>query len=398
VNITNTNLTEPIVIRAGMADLVAMAFYRLGYRPRESLVVVGMHGPRHQVGVISRVDLPPHRPRRNVVRHQLELLQRENEHEVVVLVVSDVSPPASGTGPVALPHRPLVREVRREADRLGLHVFDVLAVGATSWRSYRCRDLTCCPAEGHSLEAALTGPAATHLVARGCVLAPDEPALVADVEPPRESASGARGSGARGLGASGSTEEEVRPPSPPRGAASSGSALRLEPAEAASALARWRELLARPDTATPADLARLGDVLRDRWLRDSILLTLSPAAGTVPEEILVGGDPSAMDAVFDADPDDELLERGRLLLSGVARSAPAGRRADALALLAWAAWWEGNGARGRLLAGRAMADDPGHRLARLVDGLLLHAVAPPWVERRRPSVTHRRKGDAVFGS
>jgi hypothetical protein len=90
-----------------------------------------------------------------------------------------------------------------------------------------------------------------------------------------------------------------------------------------------------------------------------------------------------MDTVMGAEPDAELLERGRVLLSAVAREAPPGRRVDALALLAWSAWYAGHGSRGRLLVQRALADVPTHRLARLVDQLLFLGVAPTWVERKR---------------
>jgi hypothetical protein len=42
-------------------------------------------------------------------------------------------------------------------------------------------------------------------------------------------------------------------------------------------------------------------------------------------------------------------------------------------------WWQGVGARSRLLAADALRDRPGHRLAGLVDTLLLHGIPPGWV-------------------
>lgn len=346
-----------IVIRASMADLIAVAFYRIGYRPRESLVMVGLHGARHRVGVVRRLDLPLARHRAAVVETQVRAMRREGGERFIALVVSDVVPLSTAPGPVRLPHRRLARQVRGEATRQGCDVMDIIAVGSSWWRSYLCSDLTCCPSQGFSLEAALTGPAAAQLVAEGYVLAPDEASFVADVDP-----------------VTGRSDEEPDEVSSP-------------PAhDAARALARWRGLLARPESAGVSDLVWFGRAFEDRWLRDAVLLTLVPGVGTIPEEVLAGGDAALLEVVFDADPDDELLERGRLLLSAVARAAPPGGRADAIAMLAWAAWWQGHGPRGRLLAERALADVPDHRLAALVAQMLSLGVVPSWVERRRESL------------
>jgi hypothetical protein len=353
--------TNSVVIKAGTADFIAVAFYRVGYRPRESLVTVGLTGPRHQLGVVCRVDLPPARHRRAVVDSVLRMLRREGHDQLAALIVSDAEPPPGAAGAIRLPHRALVRELERRARRRGLSVLDVFAVNSSHWRSYRCPDATCCPAQGYDLEAALTGPAAARLIAEGCVLAPDEAALLADVDPRSPSVNAASVN------------------------AASVDAVSVDAVsvDAASTLNRWRALLADPTAVGTDDLAWLVEALDDHWLRDAVLLTLVPGAGTVPEEVLAGADPAVMENVFESVPDLDLLERGRVLLSAVARSAPPGRRADALALLAWAAWFAGHGSRGRLLAERALADSPTHRLARLVDQLLSLGVPPTWVERQR---------------
>lgn len=367
----------PTVINASMSDLVAVAFYHVGYRPRQSMVLVGLHGPRTQVGMVVRGDLPPPAHQRRSIASQVEVLRRHGDDQLVGLVISDAVTPESDGG-LRLPRRALVRELRYQAARQGMHLLDVLAVGPSRWRSYSCADPGCCPREGRLLEEALSGPAAAELVALGHVLVDDEADLVADIEPvatspgttPPAPEVGRAGSGPAAAAPAGSSPSD-------RGHAVEGA--RLDPSDAEQALRRWRDLLADPGRATTDDLAWLTDVLEDHWIRDSVLLTLVPGSGTVPEEVLAGVDSAAVDTVFKAGPDPELLERGRTLLAAVARSAPPGHRADALALLAWAAWWSGHGTRGRLLAQRALADVPGHRLAALVDRLLLLAVAPDWV-------------------
>jgi Domain of unknown function (DUF4192) len=344
---------ETTVLRGGPPDVIAYAFYRMGFRPRESLILVGLQGPGRLIGLVIRVDLPPRRQLRPALVRQLDVLRRAGEDSVVVLVVSDAQPDGDQTEPIALPHRGLVRDLLDLAADRGWWVQDVIAVSRSRWRSYLCVDPACCPPDGHPLEMVMDSAAAASMVCLGRVLATDENALVADVE---------------------ATVAEPQPVGDGSRAVQAAS-----PADPAQLLRRWRLLLQRasaPD-ALP-DVSWLVPALQDRWLRDAVLLTMVPDCGTAPEELLAGADDAVLDGMFDRCPDPELLERGRRVLSAVARSAPSGERVDALALLAWMSWWSGDGARGRLLSTRALADGPGHRLARLVDGLLRLGVPPTW--------------------
>jgi hypothetical protein len=358
------------VLRAGAADVIAFAFYQVGYRPRESLVLVGMRGPRCRLGLVVRVDLPPRRRLRAVVGRQLDVLDRFGDDALMILVISDtvVPPAADGT---ALPHRPLVRDLQRLARGQGWSVHDVIGIGAKSWRSYTCSDPGCCPTGGRPLQDVLASRVAAFRIADGRVLATEEAALIADVAPHPQADSDPSG--------------DTREPEPTGGL------------DAAEALRRWRTLIetagpaGTPSAPAPTQLTWLTEALEDRWLRDAILVTLVPGAGTAAEELLAGGDDGVLDGLLDRAPDQELLERGRILLSAVARTAPSGARVEALALLAWMSWWAGDGARARLLTERALIDRPGHRLAGLVDSLLRVGVAPAWVHAS-PSVTVRRPG------
>jgi hypothetical protein len=360
----------PTVLRAKMPDLLAVAFYQIGYLPRESLVLVGLHGPRMRVGVVVRGDLPPPACQGRVVAAHLDAVRCNGHDGVIGLVVSDAVVPSGPTGRLRLPHRALVEELQRQAPGQGLLLRDVVAVGPSRWRSYRCTEPGCCPMAGRSLDEALNGRAATELIARGHILAAKEADLVADVEPV-------------------DTPVGQTPP---------GTRRRPGPVDAEQALRRWRELLDSPDSVSGKDLVDLCGALQDHGVRDSVLLTLVPGAGTLPEEVLAGVDSSAITTVFQALPDPSLLERGRVILSAVARSAPPGSRADSLALLAWASWWSGRGARGRLLAERALADVPGHRLAVLVDRLLYLGVPPDWAQGQPAGVWAGERGSCAGGA
>jgi hypothetical protein len=393
---------DTTVLRGGPSDVIAYAFYQLGYRPRESLILIGMHGPRLRTGLVVRVDLPPPDLIVEQVRHDLEVLRRAGEDAVMVLVVSDVRPEHPQAGD---PQRRVVKALVRTIRRAGWHLQDVVAVGDSTWRSLLCDDPLCCPPGGRPLSQVTASTAAATMVALGRVLAPDEGALVSDVDVPAAHAAMSAGT-TTGTTTAAVTDDttaatEITPASPSeveerRGIAPSTQAEtpptnpmdRTDdvpsldvPARADEALERWRQLLHRaavhPDRL--GDVAWLGRALQDRWLRDAALLTLVPGSGTAPEELLAGADDGSLTGLFDERPDHELLEHGRVLLSAVARTAPPGERVDALALLAWMSWWAGDGARGRLLAGRALADGPGHRLAGLVDALLRLGVPPTWV-------------------
>ncbi|HEX2808769.1 MAG TPA: DUF4192 family protein, partial [Kineosporiaceae bacterium] len=145
---------DSTVLKAGAADVIAFAFYQMGYRPRESLVLIGMRGPRRRLGLVVRVDLPPRRLLRAVMQQQLDALGRFGDDALVVLVVSDVEERA-GAGAWALPHRGLVRDLRRQATGQGWSLQDVIGVGASRWRSYTCSDPACCPPGGRPLEEVL---------------------------------------------------------------------------------------------------------------------------------------------------------------------------------------------------------------------------------------------------
>ncbi|HEY6797794.1 MAG TPA: DUF4192 domain-containing protein [Kineosporiaceae bacterium] len=351
---------DTTVMRAGTADVIAYVFYTLGYRPRESLVLVGLQGPRRRIGMCVRMDLPPSRDVRRPLEQALTALRQHGDDAVIVLVVSDRQVRGK-VDPCRPPHAYLARDVRRRLMAAGVRVWDVLAVGPSTYRSYLCPEPNCCPAEGRPLAEATGGALAAWMISHGRSVAPDEASVLEFVEPtvspdPRQA-------GPTLL--SGSAEESLR---------------------------RWRALLhdGSPSWSSPEPASRgefpdvrwLADALQDHWFRDAVLLTLVPDAETVADEALCGVDAAAMDGLFDKPPDDDLLQRGTALLAAVARTAPPGQRADALALLAWASWWAGEGARGRLLAARALADQPAHTLAALVDQLLFVGVPPGWASRR----------------
>jgi hypothetical protein len=354
------------IVAAQPADLIALAWYQLGYRPTDSLVMVGLHGPRLRTGVVVRSDLPPTGAEPGVLTSMAVPLARSGATSVVLLVC---------TADACWQSRPrVVRMARRLLPSLGLSVTDELAVGDTGYRSYGCRRPHCCPPAGRPLTEVLGSRVAAELVLEGHSLLDGESSLVADVQPDE-------------------TPDDAGP-TDHRGRPGTGS----EPPDRAAVLRDWRLALrpeqTRPGQASPSPgpatdpaadpvadrlVPALGPALNDSRLRDAVMLTLVPGADRLADEVLAGAGADAIESTLGTAPDHELLERGVRLLAAAARTAPPGHRAGPLGALAWLAWWSGQGGRARLLVERALADQPGHRLTMLVDGLLELAVPPPWV-------------------
>ena len=148
-------------------------------------------------------------------------------------------------------------------------------------------------------------------------------------------------------------------------------------ADAAGLLARWRAALA--GGADDPDLpVALGPALDGVALRDAVMLAAVPGSGTAAEAVLDDRSPIDLDRLLAAPPAAALLARARQLLAEAARACPGGRASRSTGRARLAAWLAGDGVRPRLLADRAEADQPGHRLAGLVARLLAAGVPPPW--------------------
>ena len=347
--------TSAVAHRPGPDDareLLAGAWFTIGFPPWGSAVLVALRADA-EPGLVARVDLPRRLEHARLIGDALANAARQDGADAVVLVV--VHGERARRPPVLVrAERALVRAAHAGLAHGGIGLADVLVVAGGRFRSVVCADPSCCPVEGRSLGDLRTTATGAALVLQGRTLAPSEEDLAAD----------------------------VRPEPWPRGT-STGPAL-----SPAAALERWRAMVADrvtcevpPPDPVPGDVAWLVPALADLGFRDAALVALMPGAADLPDELVAGRGRSAAAwaAAEGTPPDRSLLEAGRALLAAVARGAPAGSRAEALALLAWASRWQGVGARARLLAALALQDRPGHRLALIVDELLLRGVRPAWI-------------------
>ncbi|WP_147796468.1 DUF4192 family protein [Cellulomonas sp. Y8] len=95
---------------------------------------------------------------------------------------------------------------------------------------------------------------------------------------------------------------------------------------------------------------------------------------------------AALDLVVDPargrEPREDVTAAGRTVLEQVVAHGRRDQQAPALTVLALLAWWDGDAVRASVLVERALDQDPGHRLAELLDRALGAGLPPGWVRRR----------------
>jgi len=415
-------------------ELLALVPHQLGFQPRRSVVLVCLRGERRRVGLVVRADLPELgvgerralAARRvdadlvdrvgGVVDRLVGLAVRDGAAAVVAVVYDDPTEPdllsaAEDPRETGLPG--LVELLLGGAcASTGIRLVDAWWVDDRRYRSLGCRDERCCPSEGTPLEALTGSLVAAEMVARGSSPAGSRAGLLDDLRPAaaelrrdaarsaataRRRARRAAGDPARSarvrsealasfraaaeverLAASrGAPGERGLPGAPGRGGGAEGPAV---------GSATWGEL------HDPVLLGRLGAALRDPWLRDAVLVCCLPGAGELPEEMVVTGPDARAEELLEGvvgdargaqEPDAELLEPATAVLAAVVRHLPGAAGAEALAALAWSAWWCGDGARAVTCAERALEARDGTSMAELVLDLVDAGAAPAWVRARR---------------
>jgi Domain of unknown function (DUF4192) len=379
--------TETLRVREPR-DMLAMVPFQLGFVPSESLVAISLRGPRRRVGVVGRVDLPP-------TEHAAELAVRLTAHlaadgarEALVVVYS------AHEDPLEAVELAVVLDAMHDAlEDAGIRLLDAWHVGAKRYRSLVCVDPCCvdpcCPAEGFPVESLLSSVVAAEMTVRGAGFAGTRQEVLADLTPaPDERLA--------------QVERHVVRSTAPSAARDRG---RPRARWAERALRTWRSEVERvtPSRATTGAgspqvevgveaAGRLLAGLEDLAVRDAVMLACVPGSGQEPERLARAGraNPSThalFDRVFGTAgalrPDTVALVAASGVLSSLVRQASGRRAAPPLSLLAWLAWWAGDGGIARDYVNRALEADPAHRFADLVAQSLDRGVAPGWVERDR---------------
>jgi hypothetical protein len=341
----------PIGVRlSDLGELATSIPHLLGFRPRESVVLISLSGPGGgRVGLTMRADIPPPAHSAAIAQDLLARLLTDRPRAVVIAVVSELPDPGDGT----LAHRDLVWEVAVALATQAVAVQDAVLVRGGKWWSYDCPDDCCAPGRGRLLPGGVT-ELEVAAVAAGMVVERDREALAARIAPPGPEARTAMAQAC--ARAAGDHADDV-----------------LRHGWDAVATRSWEAVLAGLARSQPgAPAARADDAemaallwgLRDTAVRDRAL------------ELALGEDAAAAEQLW----------------TECTRRAPAPLDAAPATLLAVSAWLRGDGALADIALTRALAGSPDYVLARLLARALSAAVPPAELRELIRAGTDQRWG------
>ncbi|WP_193312926.1 DUF4192 domain-containing protein [Georgenia subflava] len=375
--------TTPVIRLKEPRDLLAVVPYRLGFHPTDSVVVIATHRTARgttELGLTARMDLADlaHAGHgRAAAEHLAHHLRTQAPHGVLAVLYTDVEGRARhGNGRLA-------RAAAHLADALE-HEIEPWVVGADGWG--HLEPCACCPPGGHPLTDLTSSAAAAGMVVEGMTAAPRrEDLAVVRLAPGSRTTSARRAARKERL-----RRREVGKVcgGAPLVRGAAFGAPGATPAEDQRPLLGWRAdgadlwdeaVRTVGDGGTPpaGTLGRLLAFLEDRIVRDAVVAATMAGVEDATARFL---DPELIGTTFDCPflPRAEVLHRTIALAATVAAHSPPGEGAPALGLLAFVAWWGNDGARADVVAGQALAEEPGHRLAELVVGALDAGMPPMW--------------------
>lgn len=315
-------------------DLAAGLPHLLGYRPRESVVLMALGGRSgRRVGLTVRADLPAPEHARELASWLAGRLATDRPRRALAFVVAEA--PDERGGPVPeLPHRALVHELVLALDAVGLPLEQALLVRGGRWWDFDCPHACCAPGAGTAMPGG-TGEIEVASVAAGTVVAEDRDALAERIAPVTwVAAAGMHQACLRVAG-----ELAARPAGDRAGDAGREQILR--------AVERCRPGPVRERLADD-EVARIVCSLRDVTVRDWAL------------QLSLDDDASAAEALW----------------TECTRRAPSPLDAAPATLLAVCAWLRGDGAMANVALDRALDSDPGYSLADLLAEALAACVPP----------------------
>ncbi|SDZ07545.1 protein of unknown function [Amycolatopsis xylanica] len=321
--------TRPVIRLKDPGTMLAALPYLLGFRPEDSVILIGHRAPRpERVGLVLRADLPPPEHHADQAAQLAATLASSGDAGATIIVVGSHPAVPPGAGP---PHAELAEMLRDELFAAGLAVFHALWVSDISsgapWQCYADADCGGLLPEIESTVAAAT------VTASGKVTHRSRAALRRLLDPPDLAAIERR------------------------------RALLAEPPE-------YEDLTADP-TERGCAVVRAGLLLadqRDLCLDDPQVVSLARALA----------DPNVRDACLTTavSPGSRTAKAAERLWLALVQALPSPDFVDAACLLAYAAYVRGDGAFARMAVERVRATVRGCGLADLMQIALDHAYPP----------------------
>lgn len=321
----NEEAARTVVKVSTPADILGVLPHRLGFHPRESLVVICLEGPRRRDQLVMRLDLVAEKHDDQVAADLAVRVGQAGASAAVIVCYT--AAPDNGQEPA---RSGLVDALEDRLAGDGIPVVEALLVRDGRWWSYRCNDATCCAGQGTLLPTELTPAAslyAAEAVVGGAAVVADRQCLVDGIEPSRHPVAAA----VRAQAVDDAAEvlaAAVRVGGP-------GAVMDLTVGAVRRLVHEWSE--GRCDVS-PVDAALVALGLHDKPARDA-----------------------AMTLVLDHEPG--LLAS---LLTELARRTDDVDAAPVCTVLAWAAHADGGGALATVAAERAVRCQPGYAMAELV--------------------------------
>jgi hypothetical protein len=385
-------------------EILGLIPYRMGFVPRNSVVMVSLRGARRRLGLLTRMDLPGPEHAEQLAAMLVQHLVQDEASAALFMVYSDHDDPLGADRSAVLP---LLEAVRRELDSNNIELPDAWHVGPSRYRSLTCT-LECCPSEGWPVDELLSTVLGAEMTMLGSSYVDSRADAMPDLSP---------------VDADRLAEVErfAAQAAPRVGARADARVVEMRRGRWASRVMRtWRREVARVDLASGAAVdvpqtdvgeetpdeslwRREVDVdprtaglllagMQDVSIRDAFMLTCVPGAGEEAERLAMNGTVTPLvDRLFAGvfhesyaiEPEPSLGEPAISLLFSLARQATGRRAAPPLALLGWLFWWRGNGAIALHCLEAAVAADCEHRLARLLLCSLEQGIGPGWAQRRK---------------
>jgi hypothetical protein len=337
-----TTDTQPRVKLRSPADIIDAVPYLVGFEPHESLVVLSLRGPRSQLGLTARIDLPGAKSATACARNFVGYLKRDGAARAIVVLY-----PASG----GLSHpsvKPLAAALTKHLGRARIEVIEVLCVCDGRWWSIQCANVACCPPSGTPIARGTTSELAAAMTVEGRVV----------------------------LG----SREELAHMLDPVGGALAAAMVYAIPRVTLELVER--RLTGRPPAEVLAEVdAESRELFRaavQARLPDAVPLDAPPGDLTVDEaaRLIVALDSFAVRDEVLTWYDGDWGAATRILLLDLARRSVLPFQAAALTVLGWVCYLQGEGVLAGIAADRALTVDPGYSLAVLLDQVLVGAVNP----------------------
>ena len=313
---------------SGPADVLSFVLHALGSVPRESFVLITLHGTR--LGATLRIDAPLAPTPAMFARTVADYLAADTAATSVLLAVyTDVT----GAPELPRPFHEHVEALIEVFDAAGTPLKDGWLVTSTHWQNLLCDGQDgCCPA--YPLEAITDSALNAEMVYRGSTYNQNAGATYAPFTGPAN------------------TEEAI---------IASIATQMITGTDHATAL--WANALRTTGQIPEQDRIELLATLQIPAARDLLLCNIIDPERTTPEgagDLLMGKIAPDWTRV------DKAQERARELIN----AAPGGYRAPLLTMIGWTDYLKGRASSAANHFTQATADSPGFRLAELLAGVM----------------------------